>query len=106
MIALKIWVKIEIFQHPGPVNNEILQKYEILRSTKNVAQSWFLPPQFCKGWYLAKKFWVVLRLWLKIEIFTTLVLQTITFGKITKFWVALRVWLKIKIFDHPDPAKG
>ena len=71
-VTLKIWFKIDIFDHLGPVKDEIWQNNEISVVLKNLAQNWrFWILRTCKGWNLAKfrnfqsrwKFCSKLRVW-------------------------------------------
>ena len=77
-VALKIWLKIESFDHLESAKNEIKQNPEIMSRVENLAENRFLtPPHLCR----------------------------MKFGKIQKLWAVLKIWLKNQIFDHFRPAK-
>ena len=72
-VALKIWLKINIFEHSGSSKDETWQNPEILIHVENLAQNWhFSPlkrPAKDKIWQNPERFWFVLKIWLKNEIF-------------------------------------
>ena len=103
-IAIKIKPKIESFDHSGHTNDEIWQNPEIL-SRALWLEIWLKKEIFDKAWQNPDILSCIENLAQNWHFWLIKDLQRTKFCKIKKFWVVLKIWLKTNIFDHSGHAK-